>query len=158
MAASGAELAERFEKANAEFIQAVEGLSDAQWTQKTGAEGWSVGVTVHHVAEDHPVITGMLRGLATAGEASPITPQALDAMNAEHAQRAASCTKAETLAMLSDGGKQAAELLRGLKPAELARSAPMAFLGGQDMSALQMAEGILIGHIGEHLANIRAVG
>jgi hypothetical protein len=74
--------------------------------------------------------------------------------NAEHAVQHAHTTKAETLALLRQNGAAAAATVRGLGDAELDRVG-----GSMGMTAAQMIERILIGHVNDHHGSIRkAVG
>jgi uncharacterized protein (TIGR03083 family) len=144
-------LADRFEEANRELIQTVERLSDAQWKTKTAGEGWSVGVVAHHVAGGHAGISGLVQRIVN-GE--PIPPFDLDKLNAEHAIQFANATKAETLALLRQNGAAAAATVRGLGDAQLDRVG--GFMG---MTAAQLIERVLIGHVHDHHGSIRrAVG
>ena len=155
MASKGEDLADRFEKANTEFIATVSGLSDEQWKAPCAGEQWPAGVLAHHVAEDHGVLAGLINTIATGGQLPPIDAKALDAMNAEHAQRAAGVSRDETVALAKSEGTKAAALLRSLSDEQLERTSPFGVTGG-DISAEQIAENILIGHMGMHLPSIRA--
>jgi uncharacterized damage-inducible protein DinB len=150
-------LADRFEQANGEIIETVERCSDAQWRAKTSGEGWPVGVVAHHVAEGHKAIAGLVQLIATGQPLPGLTREKLDEMNAEHAKQHANCTKAETLQLLRTAAATAAATIRGLSDDQLERTASV--LGGPPMSAQQAIDRILIGHVHEHLANIKtAVG
>jgi hypothetical protein len=153
--AIGEDLARRFEETNEQVIRAVEGASDEQW-RKTAPEGWASGVTLHHVAESYAGLTQMVRAIATGGELPPLTRETLDRGNAEHAKRAANATAAETAKILRENGKQAAEMLRSLSDEQFAKTASMPLLGGQAMSAQQVAEAVLVGHGAGHLKGVQA--
>ena len=144
-------LAERFEQANRELIQTVEGLSDAQWRTKTTGEGWSVGVVAHHVAGGHQGIAGIVKKIAH-GEPFTFDMDMIHKGNAEHAVQYANTTKAETLALLRQNGAAATATVRGLGDAELDRVG-----GSMSMTAAQVIERILIGHVLDHHASIRGV-
>jgi uncharacterized protein (TIGR03083 family) len=147
-------LAERFEQANRELIETVDRLSDAQWRTKTAAEGWSVGVVAHHVAEGHAGIAGLVQKIASGEPVPPMTTEMFDKANAEHAIQHANTTKAETLALLRQNGAAAAAKVRGLGEAHLDRVG-----GSMGMSAAQIIERVLIGHVHDHHGSIRqAIG
>lgn len=154
MGKRGQALADRFEQANKEMTTTVERCSDAQWKTKTSGETWSVGVVAHHVAEGHGAIAGLIQKIATGQPLPPLTMDMLHQMNAAHAKQHANCTKEETLALLRKNGATAASTVRGLSDEQLDRSAPV--LGGPPMTAQQMVERVLIGHIQEHHGSIRA--
>jgi len=153
--ATGTELAALFEQSNADMITAVEKLNDEQW-MKPSPEGWTVGVAAHHVAESQGALTGMVTAIATGQTLPPFTMEMLNQGNAEHAQRASGCTRDETLQLLKETGEKAADMLRGLTDEQLARTTPMPLMGGTEMSAEQVVEGILLGHIAGHLDGVKA--
>jgi uncharacterized damage-inducible protein DinB len=149
-------LASAFENANNELIAAVEACTDEQWRQACSDEGWSVGVTAHHVASSQQPIAGFVQMIANDQPIPPVTMEMFDAANAQHAQEHANCTKAETLELLRTSGQAAAEMLRGLTDEQLNQSQPMPFAGGQPWSAADFAERILIGHPVQHGASVKA--
>jgi hypothetical protein len=155
MSQRAAGLADRLESINAELIAAVEGCSQTAWTSECSGEGWPIGVTAHHVAESYLGFKSLIEGIANGADLPPITPEILDASNAQHAQEAAGCTAAETLDLLRTNGRALAEMVRGLSDQQLDRSAPLALAGGASISAEKMAE-FMIGHPTDHLASIRA--
>ena len=54
----GEDLANRFEQANADFIRAVEAVSDERWTGKAPDEDRPRGAIAHHVASSIPILVG----------------------------------------------------------------------------------------------------
>lgn len=151
MATKGAELADRFEQTNQGFIGKLEGLTPEQWGRPVDETGWSVGVTAHHVAEDHAVLSQLLGGVASGASMPPITSEALDSMNAEHAQRAGNVSRDETVQLARTNGAQAAQTLRGLSDEQLQNT--IGLPAGQ-VTAEWVAENILIGHMSMHLPMI----
>ena len=156
MSARAEALAKRFEGRAAELGHTIERLTDADWKKVTSAEKWSVGVTAHHVAGGHEAIAGIVKAVAGGQSMPPLTMKMLDEMNAKHAVEHANCTKAEALALNRTGAVAAAAMVRGLSDAALDRSGTV-LTGMPAMTAQQFIEGVLIGHIDEHLATIRAV-
>ncbi len=156
MSTRGEALAKRFEDANNELMAAAEGCSDEQWRTSCSGEGWSVGVTAHHVAASSEVIAGLIQALATGQALPPVTSEMLDQGNATHAQESANCTREETLELLRRGGRSRASIVRGLSDEQLDRGAPIALMGGQTVTAGQFVEVVLIGHPKGHLASIRS--
>jgi hypothetical protein len=143
-----------FEKTNADFIAFVEGLTDAQWQTTVPNEQRTVGVVAHHVAES---INGTVAGVVTLGSGRPLTftAESINQGNAMHALQHANATRDETIAALRANGAKALRMLRRLSESQLDRSANVAF-SGRDMTAHQFAEFVVIGHINQHLANMKA--
>jgi len=155
MGARADALATKFEAKADEMTKTLEKLTDADWKKVTSAEKWSVGVTAHHAAGALEPIAGFVK---TLGEGKPmphLTAAMLEEMNAKHAAEFASCTKAETLALHRKGVATASAIVRGLSDADLDRSGAV-LAGMPAMSAQQVIENILIGHVQEHLSSIRA--
>jgi Family of unknown function (DUF5519)/Mycothiol maleylpyruvate isomerase N-terminal domain len=150
-------LAERFEAANDWLKATVEGLTEAQWSARAGTEGWSVGVTAHHLAADHAVLAGVVEAVATGRPLPALTMEMLHRYNAQHAEEHAHCTRAETLELLQREGAAAARMVRGLSDEQLERTAVIPWEGGPPVNARQLIEQKLIGHIQEHLPSIQSV-
>jgi hypothetical protein len=155
MAQRAQALAEQFVQANNDLIATVERCSDAQWKTTTSGEKWSVGVVAHHVGQGHQAIAGAVQMLASGQPMPNLTFDMIHQGNAEHAKQHANCTKTETLTLLRDGGAHAAGVVRGLSDEQLARSGKVV-TDLPAMSAQQFIERVLIGHVQEHLGNIRA--
>jgi hypothetical protein len=153
--AKGETLAKQFEAKAQEATAVFEKLSDADWKKVTSAEKWPVGVTAHHIADSHELIASLIKAVAAGQVSAPITMDDIHAKNAKHAQEQAGCSKSETLALHKKAAAAAAAAVRGLDDAALARSATV-LKGMPAMSAEQLASGLLVGHIDEHLRSIRA--
>jgi uncharacterized damage-inducible protein DinB len=149
-------LAERLEQANRELIAAIERCSDSQWQARCADEGWSVGVAAHHLAVDHVLLAGLAQAVATGQAVPALTADMIDQYNAQHAQQHTVCTREETIALLETEGATAAGIVRSLSDAQLERSAVLPWEAGPPWSARRVIEEKLIGHVADHLANIRA--
>ena len=155
MATRAEELAKKFDEACTEMNKTVEGLNDADWKKVTSAEKWPVGVVAHHAAEAHAGISGIVEKVAKGQPLPGLTMDMIHANNARHAKEQANVTKAETLALLKANGGKASAIVRGLSDAELDRSASL--LGGMPaITAAQAIEAVLINHVNEHLASMKA--
>ena len=150
-------LASRFEQVNQDVIAAVDGCSEQQWRQKSGAEDWSVAVTAHHIAGSYVPIARLLRRVALGQEVPVLSREQIDQGNAASAERYANCTQAETLDLLRSAGAEAASIVRALSDEQLDRAAWVNHQGAT-LSAQQLAERVLIGHTQEHLSSIRSTG
>ncbi len=155
MGARAEALARRFEAKAQEAAGVFERLSDADWKKITAAEQWSVGVVAHHIAVSHETIAGLIKTLGDGKPGPNLPMDAIHAMNAKHAREQAGCTKADTLALHRKNTASVAALIRSIDDAALDRSGPV-ISGLPDMSAGQLAEGLLVGHVDEHLGSIRS--
>src|SRR5262249_45074024 len=147
-------LAERVEQANRQLEATIERCSDAQWKTKTAGEQWSVGVVAHHIAQSNEAVTGLVKLIATGQPVPPLTMEMIHQGNAEHAKQLANVGKDETLALLRKTAATAVGTVRGLSDEQLARSAQV--IGGATMTAEQMVERVLIGHVADHHGSIQA--
>jgi hypothetical protein len=155
MAARADGLAKQFEAKVQEATAVLDRLSEADWNKTTSAEKWPVGVVAHHLAGAHEPIAGIIKAVASGQSRPSMTMDQLHAMNAQHAQEHAKCTKAETLALHKKGAAAAASVLRGLTDAELGKTGAV-LAGMPPMTAEQVVTGVLLQHIDEHLGSIRA--
>ena len=155
MGAKGETLAKQFEAKAQEVTTALERLSDTDWKKVTAGEKWPVGVVAHHIASSHQGICGILKILADGKPGPNIPMDMIHAGNAKHAQEFANVSKADTLALHKSNVAAAATTLRGIADAEFDRSGPV-LNGMPPMSAGQLASGLLISHMDEHLGSIKA--
>ena len=146
------ELAARFEQASRDFAAKVEALNERQWQAKTPEEGWTVAATAHHAAGASGPLATMVAAVAGKGPMPPVTQDMLNQLNADHAKQFERCTKEETLALLRETVPQATSVVRGLSDAELAQKAMLPF--GMEMSAEQVIEAVLIGHLAGHTKSV----
>jgi PhnB protein len=151
-------LASQFEAKVREAEGTLQRLSDADWKKVTAAEKWSVGVTAHHAAEALEPISRMIRAVAAGQPIEGFTMEGLDAMNAQHARDFAGCTKQEAIELLRRGAALAAQAVRALSDADLARKGHV-LVGAPPMSTEELATAGLLLHMDEHFGSIRkAVG
>jgi hypothetical protein len=154
MGAKGEAFAKQFEAKVKEATALLEKLSDADWKKTTAGEKWTVAVTAHHIASSYEPVTHIIKTIAADQALPHFTPQMLDEMNAQHAKEFAGCTKAETIALHKKGAAGAPAAVRGLSDVELAKTGPV-FTGMPPMSAEEMVQRALLGHIDEHFGSIR---
>jgi len=149
-----AALARQFEAKAREASAVLAGLSEGDWKKTTQAEGWTVGVTAHHLAGGLEAVAGIVTTLA-AGQSIPnFTTGMLEQMNAGHAKDHAGCTKAETMALFDKGAATATAVLRGLRDDQLGRSGTV-FADAPPMTVEQLIARGLLGHIDDHLGSIK---
>lgn len=155
MGARAEQLASKLDQSCREINAAVERLSDAEWKTVASAEQWSVGVVAHHIAESHAEEAGFVQMIANGQPVPPLTMEMIDLGNARHAREYANVTKAATVALLQANGAQAVAMVRGLSDAEIDRSGTL-LVGTPPVTAAQAIQEILIDHVYEHLASIKA--
>lgn len=146
------DLAQKFEAANAAVIASVEACGDAEWQATSAEEGWTAAALAHHIAEDHALISGLVVSVGAGGFEAPITAEQLDAMNAAHATEFAKADKVAVVDLARKNGDAAASALRAMSETQLAETAEFF---GQNMTAAEVAENILIGHALNHLESFK---
>jgi hypothetical protein len=156
MGARAEALAQRFEEANGQMITLVEQTPEPAWRLRCKDEGWSVGVTAHHVAANHLLILDSTRALVGGAPLPPNVVELSDQFNAEHAQTHAGCTREETVELLRRNGDTVAAFIRSLSDEQLDRCSPIPFFDNALWTTEQWIENILIGHAGMHMPSIRA--
>jgi hypothetical protein len=154
MTAKSAALAKQFEAKVEEAMATLEKLSEGDWTKRTEAERWSVGVTAHHLAGVLEPISHMIKAVVAGQAPGTLTGAMIDEMNAKHAKDYAHCTKEETIELLQKGATVAAAVVRGLSDDQLAKSGTV-LTDAPPMTAEQFVTGGLIAQIDEHFGSIR---
>ena len=149
-----AALADDFAAANAEAVSFARACPTEAWRRTVPGEGWTVGVTVHHIAESLEQSCRWVAAMAR-GEGVADTADMIDRANAAHAARAGSATPTETVALLEDSGALLEAVLRGCSDEELDRRAPFGPAGGAVFPTADLAA-VPARHTREHLAHARA--
>jgi uncharacterized damage-inducible protein DinB len=146
------QLVERFTRMNAALVAVAQSCSDEQWRTRCGAEGWTVGVTVGHVAVDYLDLLNVIEAIAK-GRPVPIgTQEELEERNAGHAQTFATHSNEETIALLQRNAETVARRVERLRDDQLARSGVVL---GRETTIEQIVTVLLPSHIDSHLASIR---
>ena len=78
MGAKGQALAQQFEAKAREAVAVLEKLSDADWKKVTKAEGWTVGVTAHHLARAFEAVGGIVTAVASGQSRGNFSTKMLD--------------------------------------------------------------------------------
>lgn len=92
-----------------------------------------------------------MHGVATGGQLPSLTIEMLDAENAANSSANANAAKADVIATLKQNTEAALATLRHLSDADLQKSAQVL-----PHTAEQVAQGILIGHVQEHLTSLKS--
>jgi hypothetical protein len=148
-------LAGRFAAANQAMIDLIVGAPEDAMGRMCDAEGWSVAAVGAHVAVSHDFLVERVWRIV-AGEASPpVDPVAFHAQNARAAEEHARLGRDEVVALLRAHGAQAAAFLGGLSDDDLECTRSIPAMSEQPVTAEQVVERVLIGHVNAHLESLR---
>lgn len=147
-------VARQFEAKARETVAMLETLNDADWAKVTEAEGWTVGATVHHLADAFEAVAGIASAIASGRSPDHFTTAMLDEMNARRAREHADCPRGEAIALLRTAATAASGVIRGLTDDQLARSGAV-FADLPPMTVERIIVRGLIMHIDEHAGSIR---
>jgi hypothetical protein len=150
-------LAERIEQGAQALAALAESLSEAEWQTIVPNEGRTVGVLIHHVASVYPLEVELAQGLAAGKPITGVTWDAINHMNAGHAQEHAAAGKQETLELLRQNSKLAANAIRQFSDEELDSAAPVSLNADAPLTAQFFVEDHALRHSFHHLASIQAV-
>jgi hypothetical protein len=152
-------LARRFEAASDEVIALVTSCDDEQWRAICQDEGWSVGRTAEHIAAGMLFEVDVVLRVASGRAPRAVTMDMIHAGNADSARERPNPDRAATLRLLHDNRDRAAAILRKLRDDQLDNRAPVPFIDNRVLSAEELIEHVLIGHIAGHMAGMQtAVG
>lgn len=149
-------LAERIEQGAEALATYAEGLSDAEWQTLVPNDQRTCSVLVHHVASVYPVEVDLAQELASGKPIAGVTWDAVDQMNAQHAQEHPMTNRQETLQLLRDSSKTAADRVREFTDEELDNAATVSLNADALLTAQFFIEDHALRHSSHHLANIRA--
>lgn len=130
-------------------------LTEKEWQTPLPRDGRKVGVVVHHVAVVYPLEIMFARSVA-AGQPDGITMDAVNQMNAGHANEYDGVTKDEAVKLLADNSTAAAAAIRSLTDEELDRVAPVPLYGNARLTCQFVLEDHAVRHSTHHLAKIKA--
>ncbi len=150
------DLAERLTAFNNDMISFVENCSDDNWQKVTLGEQWPVGVVAHHVAAGHYGVLDWAKMIVTGKTLPEITMDAIDQMNAKHAEEHANCTKSEVVGLLEQNGSSITNFVVELDDEKLDRTSHLELVGGE-ISTQQFIEKFIIRTGREHLSNMKGV-
>jgi len=149
-------LAERLEQGARELAALASALTDAEWQTRVPADGRTVGVIVHHVANMYPLEIQVAQTLAAGQPLTGVTWDAVHAINADHAKENEAVTKQAALDLLQRNSAAAAAAIRALTDEELDRAAPVSLNSDAPLTCQFLLEDHAVRHSYHHLARIRA--
>jgi hypothetical protein len=148
-------IADRIEQGANALADFIEGLSEAEWQTIVPDEERSVGVLVHHVANFYPTEVELAQQLASGKPITGITSEILDGINAEHAEEHATVDKRETLQMLRENSKVAADQVRMFTDDDLDNAATISINANAPLTAQFFLEDHALRHSFHHLESIQ---
>ena len=110
-----------------------------------------MGVVFDHIGEGNPQVVAWIQEFL-AGRSVPLTPEELNARNADHARRAATRPRAETVQDLKGGSKSTSKAIRSLTEPQLHQTREFAWAGRQEVAWVASAA---LRHPRGHLKSIR---
>src|SRR5262245_41543437 len=117
-------LAQRIEEGADGLAAFAQGLTDAEWQTVVPPDGRRAGVIIHHVASVYPIEIHLATEIASGKPVVGVTWAAVAEMNATHAQDHAAVGKDETIALLRQNSRAAAQAVRAFTDDQLDRAAP----------------------------------
>jgi hypothetical protein len=135
----------------AETIALAESCSDDDWRATCPNEQRTVGVLFDHIASGNPEVVRWI-GEFLSGRAIEISPEILNARNAEHAHQVGDRPRAETLDDLNRGAARTSEFLSSLTDDQLNVRNQFGWAGTQDVAWVASAA---LRHPRGHLTSIR---
>ena len=140
-----ARYASEIDEARERLVAFAGGCSDEQWhAAPLDGDPRPVGVVVDHVAHAYEYLAGWMRQILD-GQAVTVSGEVVDALNAEHAARAA-VTQAEAVEHLRRSGTAISRLVAGCSAGDLQ--------SGE--GRVERLAQIAIRHADDHLAEIEA--
>jgi DinB superfamily len=145
-ARSPADYAAEIDQARERLVAFADSCSDNQWhAAPLDGDPRQVGVIVDHVAHAYEYLAGWMREILD-GQTVTVSGEVVDALNAEHAARAAGVTQAEVVEHLRRSGAAISQLVAGCSAEDLQA----------DEGRVERLAQIAIRHADDHRAEIEA--
>lgn len=148
-------LADRFATFNQQLITFVAQCPATDWRKITKAEGWSVGVTAHHIAATHYPLIEWVQLMVEGRPLPPVTMTMVDELNRQHAEAHINCTPEEVIELLRRDGDKARAYLLTLTDTDLARIGYFPVFA-TDLSAGQLFTAVFLDYAIAHLESMQA--
>jgi len=110
---------------------------------------------VHHVANVYPLGIELAQVLASGTPFTVATIDAINKMNADHANEFAGVNKKDAIALLRKNSKTAAALIRSFTDADLDSSATVSLNANASLTAQFFIQNHALRHSFHHFANIK---
>jgi hypothetical protein len=149
-------LADRIEQGAAALADFAETLSHAEWRTLVPTDNRTVGVLVHHVASVYPLEIDLAEGMSAGKPIAGVGWDAVAQMNAQHAHDHAQVGQHESIALLRQNSKAAADRVRRFSDAQLDAAVTVSLNADAPLTAQFFIEDHALRHSFHHLANIRA--
>jgi len=147
-------LANRLDQVNNALIATIGQMSEADWQTQCTNDTRSVGIVIRHITDAHAFVLGAAQAVAAGKSLPTLTWEMVHADTSRHAGKHAHCDRAETIELLRRNSAEASRAIRGMSEEQLARKSTWGLDG--EVTAQQVIELHMIGHVQEHLANIEA--
>ncbi len=147
-------LTRKIEAFNLDMIEVVRSCSDDDWRKVCRAEDWSVGVVARHVGDGHYRVVELAKMIINGSPLPDWSMEDVILMGNDHAREHADCSKEEVLSILEANGRALTAYITSLSEDELDRKGQMALIG-EEVSAQQILEMLILHSGGEHLESVR---
>lgn len=148
-------LAERIEEGANSLAAYIEAFSEEEWNTIIPNEKRSVGTLAHHVASMYPAEVDLTLQLASGKPITDLTFDDIDDINAEHAVEHAIVPKEDTIQILLESSKTAAEKIRQLSDFQLDTAAEVSLNYDAPLTAQFFIEDHALRHSFQHLESIK---
>jgi hypothetical protein len=149
-------LADRLEQGANALAKLAEGLNESQWKTVVPGDGRTVGVIISHVASVYPVEIELAQVIASGNPITGVTYDVISQMNAEHAQKSEQIGISETVELLRQNSKAAADSVRKLSDNELDTATLVSLNGDAPLTAQFFIEDHALRHSFHHMAKIKS--
>ena len=131
-------------------------MSEAEWQTRVPHDGRTVGVVAHHVASVYPIEIHLASEIAAGKSIEGVTWAVIAEMNAKHSVDNGTPTKQETIDLLRQNSKVAADAVRKFSDEQLDRATNVSLYGDAPLTAQFFIEDHALRHSWHHMAIVKA--
>lgn len=148
-------LADTLEEGARALASCAATMTADEWRTPLPHDGRTLGVVIHHVASIYPLEVELAEQIAAGMPIEGVSWADVHVINARHAATHAEVTKDETLRLLAQNSRDAAEAIRALTDEQLDATTTNSLYGGAPLTCQFMLEDHAVRHAYHHLARIR---
>jgi hypothetical protein len=156
MSERASKLADQLDAVVTDALSTVEAIPDDKWTAFCEPEQCTVAaLATHFGSATAGVMSLLVQPVAEGKPVPPITPEQVDAGNAQNARENANSPKAEVLTIIRTNCGAAVAAVRGYSDEQLDRTAVL-FFSPDPVSTEFVIENALVNHLRGHLDSLKS--
>ena len=147
-------LLEKIVQLNTAVLDAIAEVTPAELKLSSVDEDWPLGLVVSHINRGYSNVAGWIERIIK-GQPIAVTGADIQEANTEAKDHYTELTLDELVTSLKANMATVSRLVQSLNEEQLAKTAPMALVGGKEVNPSFVIDAVLVGHTTGHLESIK---